>query len=68
MTEKNEKVGIVLLSECLVGDKYTVNPYVLLLKADTLYLRLRIKLKENQVLKLLSINSEDKNTVDTDNL
>jgi len=67
LTEKNEKVDIVLLSECLVGDKYTVDPYVLLLKADTLYLRLRIKLKENQVLKLLSINPEDKNTVDTDN-
>ncbi len=67
LTEKNEKVDIVLLSECLVGDKFSVDPYELLLNADTLYLRLRIKLKENQVLKLLSINSEDKNTVDTDN-
>ena len=67
LTEKNEKVDIVLLSECLVGDKFSVNAYELLLNADTLHLRLRIKLKENQVLKLLSINSEDKNTVDTDN-
>ena len=68
LTEKNEKVDIVLLSECLVGDKFSVNAYELLLNADTLHLRLRIKLKENQVLKLLSINPEDKNTVDTDNL
>ena len=58
----------MLLSECLVGDKFSVNAYELLLNADTLHLRLRIKLKENQVLKLLSINPEDKNTVDTDNL
>jgi hypothetical protein len=68
LTEKNEKVDIVLLSECLVGDNFSVNAYDLLLNADTLHLRLRIKLKENQVLKLLSINPEDKNTVDTDNL
>ena len=68
LTEENVKVNIVLLSECLVGDNFSVNAYDLLVNTDTLHLRLKIKLKENQVLKLLSINPEDKNTVDTDNL
>ena len=48
MTENKQNIDVVLLSDCLVGDTFSVDPYDQLLSADTLHLRLRANISEEQ--------------------
>ncbi len=67
MTADDQKVEVVLISDCLIGDTFSPNRYEPLFNADTLHLRLRANITEKQFLELFDIDSTQKNKVDTDN-
>ncbi len=67
MTENKQNIDVVLLSDCLVGDTFSVDPYDQLLSADTLHLRLRANISEEQFLMLFNVDPDNRNKVDTDN-
>lgn len=67
MTENKQNIDVVLLSDCLVGDTFSVDPYDQLLSADTLQLRLRANISEEQFLMLFNVDPDNRNKVDTDN-
>lgn len=67
MTENKQNIDVVLLSDCLVGDTISVDPYDQLLSADTLHLRLRANISEEQFLMLFNVDPDNRNKVDTDN-
>lgn len=67
MSENDQNLDVVLLSDCLVGDSFSVDPYEQLLYADTLHLRLRANITEEQFLVLFNVDPNNRNKVDTDN-
>jgi len=67
LNNKGLKVQIILITDCLVGNEFSYDAYEQLLNADTLHLRLKVNLSEDQILKLFSIDQKNKNKVDTDN-
>jgi len=67
MTDNKQNIDVVLLSDCLVGDTISVDPYDQLLSADTLHLRLRANISEEQFLMLFNVDPDNRNKVDTDN-
>ena len=67
MTADDQKVEVVLISDCLIGDTFSPNRYEPLFNADTLHLRLRANISEKQFLELFDISPNQKNKVDTDN-
>ena len=60
MTADDQKVEVVLISDCLIGDTFSPNRYEPLFNADTLHLRLRANITEKQFLELFDIDSTQK--------
>ena len=67
MTPEKQIIDVVLISDCLVGDTFSIDPYDQLFNADTLHLRLRANITEEQFLKLFDVGPDQKNKVDTNN-
>ncbi len=67
MTTDDQKIEVVLISDCLIGDTFSPNRYEPVFNADTLHLRLRANISEKQFLELFDIDPSQKNKVDTDN-
>jgi len=67
ITPDDQKIEVVLVSDCLIGDTFSPNRYEPLFNADTLHLRLRANISEKQFLELFDISPNQKNKVDTDN-
>ncbi len=67
MTLNKQNIDVVLLSDCLVGDTFSFDRYEPIFNADTLHLRLRANISEEQFLKLFEVGPDQKNKVDTDN-
>ena len=67
MTTEGQKIEVVLITDCLIGDTFSFNQYDPIFNADTLHLRLRANISEKQFLDLFDIDSNQKNKVDADN-
>ncbi len=67
MTKEGQRIEVVLISDCLIGDTFSPNRYEPVFNADTLHLRLRANISEKQFLDLFDIDPNQKNKVDTDN-